>query len=174
MDGTGKKITRLAVIGFLIGIVIGNLISVCTSPGSWPASVSGTLIRKAGSVTGAVILQNLVCGLLGAVSMSGSIFYDFEDWPMTKCAVLHCLLILAAYFPAAFFCGWIEPKREDILLMAGIMTAAYLLVWLVMYLRCRKEADELNREVRKKQGSAAAVCPGKSGSRKQGTESPFK
>ena len=150
MDSIKGKIIRRAVVGFLTGILVGNLIVVIgklISGGQfqWAAD---TLVKKAGSEAAAVFLQNLASGLLGAVCMAGTILYDLEDWELTKASLVHCLLCLAAYFSAALFCGWIEPKSGDILLMAVIMTGSYLLSWLFMYLRYRKESEELNREIR--------------------------
>ena len=149
---TAKKIIRLAFFGFLIGIVIGDLIAVLTGSGEKGQfiPVSQELLRKAGSVRGAIFFHQLASGLLGAVAMAGSIFYEFDNWEMSKAAVTHFLIILAAYFAAAFFCGWIEPKAEDILIMTAIMAAAYFLVWLIMYLRCRRETEKLNEELRSK------------------------
>jgi hypothetical protein len=149
MDGMWGKIIRRGAAGFLIGILVGNLIVIVhhmISGGQlqWAAE---TLVQKAGSEAAAVFLQNLVSGLFGAFSMVGTIFYDLESWELTKASVVHCLLILAAYFPTALFCGWLEPNPGAILMMAVIMTGCYLLIWLVMYLRCRKEAEELNREI---------------------------
>jgi len=149
MDGMKGKIIRRGAVGFLIGVLVGNLIMIIgklISGGQfqWAAE---TLIQKTGSGAAAVFLQNLASGLLGAVCMAGTVFYDLEGWEMTKASVVHCLLCLAAYFSAALFCGWIEPKSGDILLMAVIMTGSYLLIWLFMYLRYRKEAEELNRKI---------------------------
>lgn len=149
---TAKKIIRLAFFGFLIGIVIGDLIAVLIGAGEKGQfiPVSQKLLRRAGSVREAVLLHNLISGLLGAVAMAGSIFYEFDNWEMSKAAVTHFLIILSVYFAAAFFCGWIEPKAEDILIMTVIMAAGYFLVWLIMYLRCRRETEKLNEEIRKR------------------------
>ncbi len=150
MDDEMKgKIIRRGAAGFLIGVLIGNLIIILESmTGEGQFRWAGdTLVQKAGSAAAAVFLQNLASGLLGAVCMAGTILYDLEDWELTKASLVHCLLCLAAYFSAALFCGWIEPNFGNIMLMAVIMTASYLLIWLIMYLRYRKEAEELNREI---------------------------
>lgn len=149
---TAKKTIQLAFFGFLIGIVIGDLIAVMTGSGEKGQfiPVSQKLVRKAGSVQGAVLLHNLISGLLGAAAMAGSIFFEFDNWEMSKAAAVHFLIILTAYFAAAFFCGWIEPKAKHILIMTAIMGAGYFLVWLIMYLRCRRETEKLNEEIRKR------------------------
>lgn len=150
MNGTAKKIVRQALIGFLIGVVIGNLIIFFTSGNGETALYSQTLLRKTGSPKAAFLMQNLLSGLLGAVSMAGSIFYELDDWEMSRAAVTHYLLSLGAYFAIAFFCGWIKPDWSQIFIMIIIMTAAYFLIWLIMYLLCRKEAEELDRALRMK------------------------
>ncbi len=144
-----QKIIKLAGIGFLIGIAVGNIIALFPflSGKRDFVPVSPGLTEKLGSAESAFLVQTLLSGLLGAVSFAGMLFYERDDWTMLQSAVIHWLLIMLVYFPIALYCGWISEEPREMLLMALIMTAAYALIWLFMYLRYRKQAEELNREL---------------------------
>ena len=152
-----RKILKLALIGFVLGMMIGNLISFLSADHSVKplVIVSPVLIQRTGSVKAAMIVNTLLSGILGAVSMAGAIFHDPEefDWGMTKAAVLHFLLILAVNVPIALYCGWIKPGFLNLLIWVSIMAFSYFIVWLIMYFRYRKETEELNRMLEQNQNS---------------------
>ncbi len=152
-----RKILKLALIGFVLGMLIGNLISFLCADHSVKTliPVSPVLIRRTGFVKTAMIVNTLLSGILGAVSMAGVIFHDPEefDWGMTKAAVLHFLLILAVNVPIALYCGWLEPGFFNLLIWVLIMALGYFIVWLIMYFRYRKETKELNRMLERNQNS---------------------
>lgn len=150
-----SKILKLALIGFVLGMLIGNLISYLSADKSAEplVIVSQVLIRRTGSVEAAMIVNTLLSGILGAVCMAGVIFHDPEvyDWGLTKAAVLHFLLILAVNIPIALYCGWLKPGFPDLLIWVSFMALSYFIVWLIMFLRYRKETEELNRMLNKNQ-----------------------
>ena len=137
-----RRTWKRALIGFVIGMVIGNLISLCMN-GSQDFS------QYVGSDR--FLPQTVLSGVLGAISMAGVSFYDIEDWSLLKTAVLHYLLIMAAYLPIALTLGWIEPKAEQIVLMALLMAAGYALIWVIMYVRYQAEVKKLNRLLKESQ-----------------------
>ncbi len=149
-----KKVLRLALIGFVLGMIIGNLISFLShDKGARPlVIVSPVLIERTGSVTAAMIMNTLLSGLLGMVAWAGVIFHDPEkfDWGMTKAAVYHFLLIMVFNIPIALYCGWCPPDPLSLLIWVGIMALVYLIVWGIMYLRYKKETAELNELLKKK------------------------
>ena len=134
-----RKCLILSVIGFLAGMIIGNLIT-------WMAS--GTLVNTKltallGSEAGSVIVQTLLSGLFGAVAMGGIVIHEIEQWSILRCAVTHYLLIEIFYVPVALFLGWFGSLTE-LLIMIGIQLAVYFVIWLIMYLRCRAKVRKLN------------------------------
>ena len=154
-----KEILKRAVIGFVLGMAVGNLIAFFYADKSADPVVIVTplLSRRTGSVTAALIIQTILSGLMGAVSFAGTIFYDFEDWGMTKTMVMHYLLIILIYFPVAFWCGWIDPEWKEILIRAVIMAFEYLVIWLIMYIRYRIQTKELNRMMESYRDQASAT-----------------
>lgn len=146
-----RKIIKKAMFGFMLGMLAGNLIAFLSRDKTADpiVIVSPILIQRSGSETQALIVQTLLSGLLGAVGMAGTIFFEFDDWGMTKAMAVHFLAIIATLFPIAFWCGWISPDGKEVLIMLLIEAAAYLAIWLIMFLRCRKETKDLNELIRK-------------------------
>lgn len=149
-----KKILKLALLGFVLGMLIGNLIAYSFADKSVQplVIVSSALIRRTGSVKAAMITQTLLSGLLGAISFAGTVFYDPElfDWGMTRAVTSHYLLVMSVNIPIAYFCGWFPFSFKNLLIWIAIMTFCYFIIWLIMFLRYRKETNELNEILKRK------------------------
>lgn len=132
------------ILGFLLGAAIGNLIAWFF--GSY---VSSMLVARMGSVPAAILVQSLVSGLYGSFALAGTLFYDIEQWSLTRSSVMHFLVIAVLYVPAAMFLGWADSATE-ILIVEGILLVAYFIIWLVIYLRYKKEVRSLNKMLNKR------------------------
>ena len=132
------------ILGFLLGASIGNLIAWFF--GSY---VSSDLVARMGSVPAAILVQSLVSGLYGSFALAGTLFYDIEQWSLTRSSVMHFLVIAVLYVPAAMFLGWADSATE-ILIVEGILLVAYFIIWLVIYLRYKKEVRSLNEMLNKR------------------------
>ena len=132
------------ILGFLLGAAIGNLIAWFF--GSY---VSSVLVARIGSVPAAILVQSLVSGLYGSFALAGTLFYDIEQWSLTRSSVMHFLVIAVLYVPAAMFLGWADSATE-ILIVEGILLVAYFIIWLVIYLRYKKEVRSLNEMLNKR------------------------
>lgn len=133
---------RFAGVGFLIGMVMGNLIAwLFRSPGM--PFVSPALAERMGGINGAVAVQTLVSGLYGGIAAGGMLLYEIDQWPLTKATAVHYLIVAGLYAVMALFLGWAE-KPADILPVEGIMLAAYFLIWLIMCFRYKAQIRKLN------------------------------
>ena len=139
----GRLIKRM-ILGFLLGAAIGNLIAWFF--GSY---VSSVLVARMGSVPAAILVQSLVSGLYGSFALAGTLFYDIEQWSLTRSSVMHFLVIAVLYVPAAMFLGWADSATE-ILIVEGILLVAYFIIWLVIYLRYKKKVRSLNEMLNKR------------------------
>lgn len=139
------KTLRRAGIGFLLGIVIGNIIPMLG--GAWNESgfisASMLLIERVGDVTLAIIIQNIVSGVFGAICFGGMSFYDIESWPLALATVSHCVVIIIFFLPIALLLGWVSTPAE-ILIMIGLQLVIYFLIWLIIYMNYRKQVKKLN------------------------------
>lgn len=144
-----RKVWIFSVIGFLAGMLIGNLIA-------W--IMAGTVVNAraaawTGSEAGAVALQTLLSGLFGAVCMGGVMIHEIESWSIARCAVVHYLMIEAAYILVATLLGWYGSPAE-LLISLAVHLAVYLVIWLIMYRRYRAEVRKLNELLKAKEEAA--------------------
>jgi len=137
-----KRIIRRAGIGFLMGMAIGTLIAWASN--GWSAGVfSSRYIARFPGMAAAVLIHLLVSGLVGAVAMGSTVVHEIESWSLARAAIVHYLIIELAFVPAALALGWVSGLKE-LLIMMGIQLAAFLIIWVIMYLRCRAEVRALN------------------------------
>ena len=141
------KIIKFALTGFLLGMVMGNLIAwLVRAPGT--VFVSPALVARTGSTARAILVQTLVSGLYGAFVLCGVLVYEIDHWPLVKATAVHYLIVAAPYAAAALFLGWAD-GMEDLLPVEGLMFASYFLIWLVMWLRCKAQVRKLNELLKK-------------------------
>lgn len=135
-----KRVLKMAALGFLLGIAVNSFISALTA-GDLP--VAPVLLERIGSLRGAMLLELLLVGMFGAVCMAGTVLYDAERLPLAAATTLHCVMCFGPFIPLALFLGWCSSAAE-ILIMAGCQLFAFFIVWLIMYVRYRKEVKTLN------------------------------
>ncbi len=141
-----KKTLKAAGIGFLLGIVIGNLIAFLTGnsdTGGITFAPQKLLDMSGGNAVIAMLLQSLFSGLYGAVCFAGMSFYEIERMPLAVATALHCALIVLLFIPIALLLGWIN-QIEMQLIISGIQLVCFFIIWLIMYAGFKKQVKELN------------------------------
>lgn len=136
----------MAGIGFLIGIVIGNLIAFLTGnsdTGGVTFAPQKLLDMAGGSAVVAMLLQSLFSVLYGAACFAGMSFYEVERLPLAVATALHCALIILLFIPIALLLGWVS-KIETLLMISGIQLVCFFIIWLIMYFGYKKQIRELN------------------------------
>ena len=141
-----KKTLKAAGIGFLLGIVIGNLIAFLTGnsdTGGITFAPQELLDMSGGNAVIAMLLQSLFSGLYGAVCFAGMSFYEIERMPLAVATALHCALIVLLFIPIALLLGWVS-QIETQLIISGIQLVCFFIIWLIMYIGFKKQVKELN------------------------------
>lgn len=85
------KTFKRACIGFLIGILIGDMIAILTgtsSSGGISFTSKQLLDMAGGSAAAAMLLQSLFSGLYGAICFGGMSLYDAERLPLAAATAL--------------------------------------------------------------------------------------
>ena len=139
-----KRFFILAGIGFLLGMITGNLIAWFTAG----TLVNARLAAWTGSDAAAVSLQTLISGLFGSIAMGGTVVYEIERWSLTACSVTHYLMIEISYVVIALLLGWVESPK-GLLIMLAIQLMVYVIIWLIMYWRYQAQVRELNELLKK-------------------------
>lgn len=140
------KTLKRAGIGFLISVVVGNLIAFLS--GTSPAGEVHLFSKQLLSITGgneiaATVLQSLFSGLYGALCFAGMSFYEIERMPLAAATASHCALIVLAFIPISYLLGWVGGLVET-LIIAAIQAAAFFVIWLILYSVYKKQVRELN------------------------------
>jgi hypothetical protein len=140
-----RKTLKLATIGFLMGMITGNIIAYFTA-GDTYALVSEALVARIGSETAAIIVQTVMSGIYGAIAMGGVSFYEIEEWSLLRTAFTHYALCMISFIPIALLLGWIRPEAFllDYSYSAAGQTVTYVIIFMIMYIRYRHEVKELN------------------------------
>ena len=141
-----KKTLIRAVIGFLFGMLVGNLIAILTGTSSTDGVTfaSMQLLRMAGgNALVAMLLQSLFSGLYGAACFAGMTFYEAERLPLAAATALHCATIILLFIPIALFLGWVSNITE-ILIIMSIQLVCFFIIWLIMWSIYKKQVKELN------------------------------
>ena len=141
-----KKTLKMAGIGFLLGIVIGNLIAFLTGnsdTGGVTFAPQKLLDMAGGKAIVAMLLQSLFSGLYGAACFAGMSFYEIERMPRAAATALHCALIILLFVPISLCLGWVS-KIETLLMISGIQLVCFFIIWLIMYAGFKKQVKELN------------------------------
>lgn len=150
-----KKTLKSALIGFLIGVAIGNVIAILTGKsdtGGVTFASQKLLSMSGGNGIVAMLLQSLFSGLYGAACFAGMSFYEAERLPLAAATALHCALIVFLFIPIALLLGWAGGIME-ILIIAGIQIVVFFIIWLIMWSVYKKQVKELNemqKDYRKK------------------------
>lgn len=145
------KTLKRAGVGFLLGIVIGNLIALLTGGGHSETfiPVSPLLIEKVGDIAIAELVQSLVSGAYGAICFAGVSFYEVEKLPLSLAMIFHCALVILTYIPCAVSLDWVSDIKT-LLIVILIQLIVYFIIWLIMYSIYKSQVKELNALNQKK------------------------
>ena len=136
-----KSVVQLALNGFVFFAVVCNIMSYIIS--GFDYFVSPVFVEAIGNPQAALLIQTLVCGLFGALTIGTTQFYEIECWPLAKATALHWLVVAGGYIPVAFGLRWIDSIRPLIVIEA-FMLAGYFMIWLVICAVYRAQVKELN------------------------------
>lgn len=149
-----KKIILRGMLGFPLGIALGYLITIFASLPSVDGSYSPCapeLTAFMGNELRAVMLQALLCGLLGSAFGAGSVIWDLEKWGLVKQTGLYFLLISFVMMPVAYISRWMEHSLKGVLGYFGIFILIFAVVWIAQYMAARRNVRKLNDSLRQRQ-----------------------
>ncbi len=129
-----KKGLILGLVGFAVGVLVGLVFLFLNSDNGWgPMMIS---------------LHIILSGVLGAVAMGFSVIYEAESWSVTRCTVTHFLITFGTMFTIGFSLGWFPLNDIGTYIMTACMLVAYFMIWIIMYTTSKKQAKELDEELK--------------------------
>lgn len=147
-----KKIILRGLSGFPLGLAIGYTFSILFSAiwgGGYYTPCMPALVEMVGSEIGAVIVQALLCGLLGAGCAGASVIWDIENWGLAKQTGIYFLLISVLMMPIAYITYWTEHSLKGIINYFGMFACNYAVIWLIQYAIIRHNIKKINANLHK-------------------------
>lgn len=151
-----KKIILRSIIGFPIGIAIGNIITIFISLG-WANGeylpCVPDLISTMGNEINAVVLQTLLCGLLGTGFAASSVIWEIENWGIMKQTGIYFILISVIMLPIAYFTFWMEHSIIGIFSYFGVFVLIFAIIWIIVFLIGMQNVRKMNKNLHTIKGS---------------------
>lgn len=147
-----KKFINRWLLGFPLGLAIGQVISIITSlvvgKGIYIFVVPEFAAYFSNELN-AVIAQTLLCGILGANFAAASALFEIESWSFTKMTIVHFIVVTLTMFPIAYISGWIGNRLIDYIIYIGIFILIYIIIWISIYFYWKNKVGEINSKLQK-------------------------
>ncbi|MCI5510453.1 MAG: DUF3021 domain-containing protein [Eubacterium sp.] len=149
-----KQIIKRGLFGFPVGIAIGFvitlIISACVGDGNF-YPVMPELIDTMGNELNAVILQTVLCGIMGTGFAMASVIWELDSWSLAKQSGTYFLIACIMMLPIAYIANWMEHSIGGFLSYVGIFVAIFVAVWLAQYLSWKRKIKKMNDLVQKEE-----------------------
>lgn len=146
-----KKTVLRGIVGMLVGIFIGYMITILVSLG-WGSGeylpCAPELTARIGSEMGAVLLQTLLCAVLGAAFGAGSMIWEIERWSIARQTGAYLLVTSLAMLPTAYLLYWMQHSLAGFLVYFGIYLLIFLAIWLGNYFAIRRSIRKMNEKLK--------------------------
>ena len=132
--------------GIAIGFVITLLISICIGDGSF-YPVTPELIKTTGNELNAVVLQTILCAILGVGFAMASVIWEIDSWSLAKQSGVYFLIISVVMLPIAYFANWMKHSITGVLSYVGIFVMIFAAVWISQYLLWKRRIKKMNARI---------------------------
>ena len=146
-----KKVIMRALLGFPLGVTIGYVITIIVSlmnGDGYYHPVNSYLIDEVGSEIGAVVVQAVLTGILGAATSAVAVIWEIEHWSIAKQTGLYFLGLSVAMLPIAYIAHWMQRTFIGFIVYFAIFTAFFIVVWIAQYFIVRTKINSINKKVK--------------------------
>jgi positive regulator of sigma E activity len=88
-------------------------------------------------------IQCLLFGLYGCLAVGGMSVYEIEEWSLLRVSVMHYLMIVIGYLVMSWILCFGNGVFDN-LIVIGIMSGVYFVIWLINWMSYRKRIRRLN------------------------------
>ena len=146
-----KTALKRAALGLPLGIAIGYIITVCISLGIGDGRYYAYVPELADSVGGseltAVIVQAVLCAVLGAVSAGSSVIWELDSWSLAKQSAVFFILMSLVMMPIAYIARWTDHTVVGFVSYFGVFALIFFLIWLVRFFFWKRKIAGLNSDI---------------------------
>lgn len=142
-----RQLVLRGALGFPLGIAIGYIISILVSlawANGYYSPCVPELIAITGSEISAVVLQALLCGLLGTGFAASSVIWEVEHWSLAKQTGIYFGINAVIMMPIAYLTYWMEHSVLGFLSYFGVFALIFLVVWILQFTTGRRMVRKMN------------------------------
>jgi len=150
-----RQIVLRSVFGFPVGIAIGYVITIlCSLVGGdgYYAPCVPELASAMGSEISAVVLQALLCGLIGTGFAASSVIWEIEAWSIVKQTGIYFMITSLIMLPVAYFSYWMEHSIKGFFIYFGIFVFIFAVVWVVQFVMGKNYVRKMNENLHNVKG----------------------
>lgn len=147
-----KQVILRGFLGIPMGIALGYIITILislTHGGTDYSPCVPTLVEMAGGELNAVILQTIMCAVLGMTFSACSVIWELDNWSIAKQTGIYFLITALVMMPVAYVTHWMEHSLRGVLGYFGVFLGVFVVMWISMYLMYRKNINQLNAKLKK-------------------------
>lgn len=145
-----KNLIQRGFFGFPIGIAINYIItliiSILIGDGLF-YPVNPDLINTMGNELNAVLLQTLLCGIMGTGFAMASIIWELDSWSIAKQSVIYFSVACLVTFPISYVAKWMPHSVIGTTVYVGIFIFILVFVWLIQYCIYKRNIRRINEKL---------------------------
>ncbi len=145
-----KQLIMRGLMGFPMGVIIGYaitiIISLAIADGHY-YPVTPSLSQALGSEMLAVILQAVLCGLMGSAFSMMSIIWQTDSWSLAKQSGIYFGLACVVMLPAAYLLNWMEHSLKGFLIYFFIFVMIFAFTWISQYIAWKVKIKKMNEKL---------------------------
>ena len=100
-----------------------------------------------GSEIRAVVVQTVLCGLVGMVYAAGSVVWEVDRWSLAGQTAAYFLITLGSVLPVAYAAYWMERSVAGVLGYVAIFCAIFAGIWIFQYLGWCAKINRKNKKI---------------------------
>lgn len=147
-----KQIILRSLIGMPIGITIGYSITIVFSlifGQGYYFPCEPRFVSAMGSEIRAVIVQTVLCAILGISFTASSVIWEIEHWSLAKQTGIYFLITSVVMMPAAYFTHWMEHSLLGFIRYFGIFALIFVIIWVTQFIIGKNDVNKMNAKLHK-------------------------
>ena len=100
-----------------------------------------------GNEINAVILQTVLCGILGTGFAASSVIWEIDNWSIIKQTGIYFSIISVVMLPVAYFAYWMEHSVVGFLIYFGIFVLIFGMIWITQFVIGKCNVRKMNEKL---------------------------
>lgn len=153
MKISAKKLLLSGSLGGNFGLLISLAYNVLAQSPTYyptnPTSAVGQWLTSHTSVVGALLYSFVLWCVMGVwAEIVSALFQPSERRPLTYRTLKHLLALFVPYLGLGVLAGWFPLNLGAFLSFVVSFLIIYGLIWLVLYLKTKREIQKINQKLR--------------------------